>query len=401
MTRAPDTSLTTLLRSGVAAFAVCTLYSGLAQYWHDARGGPASLYAIVAVVGASLGLAALTPYRPTRLFRSPLLLWVYLYLLMSTAWGVWREVHTPNTDQMLIDRYRSMALVVAMALLFDDRRARSVGRYAVVAVATFTALVNVAEGLGLVRFVDALARTPGRAGGLLGNPNQAGFVIVFGLAAGIEGIPRPLRFPAVLVAACGVAATFSRSATLAFFVAVIVLLWRRALPPWPTVLAGIGLTALVARTSGSLEALLESGGALNPDTLARMSLTADDSGRAGLARKVWGMFVDSPWVGQGIGSERSGRMSHNMYLSLAAEHGILGLLAFPALVLAAVARNPGALPFGLVFLVAGMFGHGFLEQEPGLVCLALAAARPLDAERAATPDGGAEPCPATSGGRLA
>jgi O-antigen ligase len=401
MARAPHDPLMSPLRSGVAAFAVCTLYGGLAQYWHDARGGPASLYVIVAVVGASLALLAMAPHRPTRALASPLLVWVYLYLLMSTAWGVWRAVHTAQTDQMIIDRYRSMALVVAMALLFDDRRTRSVGRYAVVAVAIFTALVNVAEGLGLVRFVDVLARTPGRAGGFHGNPNQAGFVIVFGLAAGIQGIPRSLRFPVVLVAACGVAATFSRSATLALAVAVIVLLCRKELPLWPTVVAAVGLGAIVVRTSGRLEALLESGGALNPDTVARMTMTADDSGRAALARKAWGMFVDSPWVGHGIGSERGGRVSHNIYLSLAAEHGILGLLAFPALVLAVVARNPGAVPFGLVFLTAGMFGHGFLEQEPGLICLALAAARPLDPEAVATPVTGAEGCPATSGRGLA
>jgi O-antigen ligase len=367
--------MSSVMRCALAAFAVATLYSGAALYWHQARGGPKPVYFILLIVGCAVALLAADPHRPARFFRSPLLLWAYLYLLMSTAWALWRTTLSPMTDQALVDRYRSMAFVVALAILFDDQRARSVGRISVVAVALVAALVHVGEALGFIRFVDMLERTAGRAGGLYGNPNQAGLVIVFGVAVGITAVPRALRLPVVLVAACGVAPTFSRSAFLCMFVLVAVLLWRRDVSPWPTMLSTVGLAVALAWTGGRLEALLDSAGALNSDTLARLTFRADDSGRQALAARAWQMFIESPWVGHGMATERAGRISHNMYLSLAAEHGVLGLIAFPALVVAICLRHRTALAFGLVFLVAGFVGHNFLEQEPALLCVALAAAR--------------------------
>jgi O-antigen ligase len=111
-------------------------------------------------------------------------------------------------------------------------------------------------------------------------------------------------------------------------------------------------------------------------------MTADDSGRATLAAKAWRLFLESPWVGHGIATEHYTRISHNMYLTLAGQHGLLGLVTYPALVFAFSFRNRAALATAAVFLVAGLISHNLLENEPALLCVALVAARPPTASEA-------------------
>jgi O-antigen ligase len=392
---------TVLWRCALATVGVWSLYSFAAQYVHAAFNGPKPLLFVAALVAASLAVLAMEPHRPTRALGSPLLLWTFAYLVMTTAWTIWRTTLSSQTDQALVDRYRSMAFLLAMVVAFDERRSRQVGRVGVVLVAMISSVVNVAEEVGLIAFSDSLERTEGRAGGLYGNPNESGMAIVFGLAVGMSAVPRALRLPVLLVAAAGIGATLSRSALLCLCVLIVVLLWRKELDLVPTVLVGAGVAALLVFTGGRLEALLDTGGALNKDTIGRLSMKADDSGRAGLAAKVWRMFLDSPWVGHGLATEREGRMSHNIYLSLAAEHGVLGLLLVPALLGALVVRQREAVAFALVFGVAGFFGHRFLEQEAVLLCLALAAANPLaGGEDEAESEPGSEPIAPGPSGQL-
>jgi len=367
------------LRCALAIAAPVALYSNLTQYAEAALGGPKPLFLVIAIVGGAIGAVATEPHRPSKLLRSPLLLWCYLYLLLTTAWGIWRWNVGGPTDQSIADRYRCVAFLVAMAIAFDDGRARRLGRIAVVGVALFTSCVTIAESAGVLVFDDSLHRTLGRAAGFYVNPNLAGLAITFGLAVGISVVPRVARIPVLLVGAAGIAATFSRGALLCLAVLVAFLLWRKELNPLWTAVAVAGVALWLAFNGGSLEAMLDTSGVLNRDTLARLSMEADDSGRVALARKVWHMYLDSPWVGQGLATERAGRISHNIYLSLAAEHGVLGILAYPALLVAIAWRHRRAVGVALVFLLAGFFSHNLLEDESALLCLALAAARPLGA----------------------
>ena len=369
--------MSSVLRCGLAILGVCALYSGLAQYWESAYAGPRPLYPILVLVAGSITILAVEPRRPTRALRSPLLVWAYLYLLMSTGWGIWRKAFSPDTDQALTDRFRSVAFLLAMAVIFDDRRARTMGRMAVVLVAVISSFVNIGEALGAITFNDALRRTAGRAAGLYVNPNGSSLVIVFGLAAGIAVVPRLLRVPVLLIGACGVAATFSRGSLGCLAVLVLVLLYQKEVGVASTALATVGVVAGLAFQGRFLHEVLDVGGALNGDTLGRIAMTADDSGRWLAASRAWDLFVDSPWVGHGVAVEQQGRIAHNMYLSLAAEHGMLGLLTYPGLIFALLLRNRPALGMAAVCLVAGLTSHNLLEGEPSLLCFALAASQPL------------------------
>jgi O-antigen ligase len=379
-----DACTTAWLRSGLAALAVAALHSGAMLYWHLARGGPRPLYAILALVAGSAAILALEPHRPAPALRSPLLVWTWAYLLVTSAWGVWRPAYGEEIAQTIVDRFRSTAFLFAMVIVFDHPRARTLGRYGVLAVAAISSIVNVAEALGLIAFEDTVRRTAGRAAGLYINPNGAALAIVFGLAAGLTALRRRWRVPALLLAGCGVAATFSRGGLACLALLVLVLLWRREVPLWTTVAAAALLVVVVS--GPVLRGLLESSGTLNRDTLARLAMTADDSGRLGLAAQAWQLFLESPWVGHGIATERAVRVSHNMYLTLAGQHGILGLLVFPALVFAFSFRNRAALELAAVLLAAGLISHNLLENEPALLCVALAASlRPAPSRAGGAP----------------
>jgi hypothetical protein len=51
----------------------------------------------------------------------------------------------------------------------------------------------------------------------------------------------------------------------------------------------------------------------------------------------------------------------------------VGLALFPALALALVLANAGALPFAVVLMVAGFFSHNLLDDRTSLLAIALAA----------------------------
>jgi hypothetical protein len=120
------------------------------------------------------------------------------------------------------------------------------------------------------------------------------------------------------------------------------------------------------------------------------------SGRFGLAKSTWAVFTDHPGVGVGVGAqplasrEETGRRaeasaSHTTPLTVAAELGVLGLLAYAAFLvgsartaLLAARRELGVgVVLGAAFLllvVHSLFYAGFYENPAVWAAVALAAA---------------------------
>lgn len=372
---APAGSLAAV-RSALALGAVLLFFTGVVDWLFLARSGPKPLHFILAL-GAAVALAsALEPRRPMPLLRSPLLAWIALYFLATTLWGVFMQ-NRPAVVQVLVDRYRSVFLLAACAALFGDPRVRRVAHLAVAAAVAGASALNVAEALGAVGDLDTLEHVAGRAAGLYLNPNDAGLAIVFGLATSATALPRAWRVPLLAAGAVGVAATFSRGALACLALLAVWLLWRREIDTWPAALVAGLLGATLLLGSDRIVSFADSHGILNDDTWARLRLKADDSGRGEVALKAWQMFADAPLLGNGLGASRTWDLpeyAHNMYLSLAVDHGALGLLLFPALALALAAAGRRPPPFWPVLLLAGLFSHNLLEAGPPLVCIALSAA---------------------------
>lgn len=366
--------------SALALAAVAYFFTGIDRYGQVSWGLPQPVFVVAAFTAAALVLAVTAPRQPMVLLRSPVTGWAVAFCAVTAAWAIGAGP-TEEVVAELSSRCRSVAFVVALMLALDAPEARRAAALAVVASVVVASLLNVAELLSFVRFAELpeLERVIGRPGGFYVNPNIAGLAIALGVAATLERVPSRARVPLCVLSAVGIAATFSRGAAACFVLALIVLSARGAFRSWQLLLAGVAIVfaLLLAFQYAS------SHGLLNENTVARVRLAKDDSGRLDLARYAWAAFVRSPWTGEGLGFVRGGTgQPHNMLLYLAADQGFVGLLLFPALGLALVIRNRAALAFSAGFVLAGAFSHNLLEDRALLVLVALAAAGGAAARRA-------------------
>jgi hypothetical protein len=360
------------LRAALVLCGAFCFFTSFDLFAYASGSGPKPAVLVYAFCAAAGALALLQASRPTSLHRSPVVLWLVFFVLVNLAWGVTMSGAQP-AFQELVDRMRSMILLAACLVVFDDPRARRLGLQAVGVAVVLVSLLNVAELLRLVEFssVENLRRVPGRAGGFYGDANAAGQCIALGLALAVPSLPRRWGVPLLVVGAAGIAATFSRSAAACFVVLFAWLLWRR------TFGAGqLGVLVLCGVAAVSLGiGYLQSFDVLNDNTAARLAGDTDDNGRALLAWRAWDSFLSAPWAGSGLGSTNLWEaMPHNTFLALAVDHGVLGLLAFPALGLALAAADRASVGFAMALMTAGLFSHTIVQGRPFVFLIALAAA---------------------------
>jgi hypothetical protein len=380
------------LRCALALAGVCLFFTNLDSYAFAANSAPPPVLLVQVFAGAAAILVLGSPRHSIPLLRSPLLVWTWFYFLVTTVWALWMR-DAPEVIQDLHDRYRSIVFLLTFAVLFDEPRARRVAMLAVAAGVTAASLLNVAETLSLVTFPDlpGHSRAAGRAAGFYINANGSGLAIAFGLPVAITALPKALRAPLLLLSAVGVIATFSRGAAICFLLVFVWLVWRRTFGgTWAVVL----LTSCVVLLLAYVIAYGQTHNLLNDDTSARLMLTKDDTGRLALTLKAWNIFLSSPLIGEGLGSTRVWNeplYAHNMFATLAADHGVIGLIMFPALGFALIAASGGAAGgFALALMAAGFFSHDLLTERFVLLLAALAASNGASVPSAtlhALPDG--------------
>jgi hypothetical protein len=365
-----------LVRVALVVAGVLVFFTGIDNYAFQFWGGPAPLRFIVVWVGAAAVLAVWEPHRPLGLLRSPLLAWLVFFFAMTALWAVWMRASTLVHEEFNA-RLRSIAFMAAFAIILDSPRARRAAVVLVAAGVVLAACINVGELTGLVTFMkQEELRVLGRPGGFYINPNDAGLAIVFGLAVVASRIGEPWRTLLLVIGTIGVLATFSRGAQVTLIVLVAMLAWRREAAAWPFVLAGLVGVIVLSQTTDVFGAL-ESRRLVNEETWARLMFAQGDSGRGSLAVKAWTAFAQAPLLGQGLGATvdwGASNSSHNQFLNLAGDHGILGLLTFPALGVAIAYRNPSAVPFVVVLMLSGLFSHNLLENRALLLVTVLGAA---------------------------
>jgi O-antigen ligase len=360
------------LRCALVLLGTLAFFTSLDLFAFEILSGPRPAYLVYGYCAAVAALVLLDPNRRTSLHRSPVVLWIGFFLLVTLLWGIGIST-APQAFQELIDRLRSIALLAACMIVFDEARASRLGVLAVSLAAVLVSLLNLAELVRLVEFpnVPNYPRVPGRASGFYGDSNAAGQSIALGLAVAIPALRKRWRVPLLVVGAAGIAATFSRSAAVCFVILFAWLLWRRALGAAQLALLSVAALVIVSVGIG----YLQSHDFLTDNTAARLAGAADDSGRGYLATRAWEAFESSPWIGNGLGATNAWeKMAHNTFLTLAADHGVLGLIAFPALGLALAAGNRTAVGFSLVLMTAAMFSHTLIQGRTYVFLIALAAA---------------------------
>lgn len=325
---------------------------------------------------------------------NPLKYWVFFYLILAGLWFI----PSSQTD-VVFDVFRgkirsALFMLLILFILSGDEIIQRWARRALLACVVFAVFNNVFEALNPFSFVPMGHEfsNPGRSAGLYINPNRAGAAIILGAIFGIGVLPDRFKTAFVMLCTIGVITTFSRSAILGWFV-VCLIFSRQKLLSLKSLAQSFLLIAVLAIFSFTfVVSYMEDQTGVNvPLLLERMEwlsspmdIEGDDSGseRKQVAKHAWEIFTDHPILGNGIGSTYAWDediSTHNMYLFFMADHGFIGVLILPLLVIVSVWKAEGearriAVPFAFFVLFFGFFSHNVVEEFYFLINYALMSA---------------------------
>jgi O-antigen ligase len=329
-----------------------------------------------------------------RLTQRPLVFPAVLaaYACVCLAWYVGQ-----GGGDLVVLRQRMLGLIFCSAcyLVFTtSENALLVARKVLLVVVIGSVLLNLYDISHPYVLIPAYSEfaTVGRAAGLFINPNQAGTALVLGLVLSIRLVPPRWRVASVIFVASGVAVTWSRSAMLSFAVACFGLtIGRHGLLTRRQVLSALVVGAAAAWATWLVVAAeIEQRFNIDPAVVIdRLLWILDPSGRSDfsqterlhLMQRGLDQFLASPLWGNGIGStelwaERTS--THNLYVMLASDFGVLGLFVLPVIVIAAMGGIPSQVREvtvgGLIILIWGLFSHNVLGEFYVLVSIAMLAA---------------------------
>lgn len=290
-------------------------------------------------------------HHPARLFPDSAVLVPVVALLAVVVLGVaWSDSLRPENSILIMPMY--VAFVFVAPSLIEDRRdiERIVGAFLLIA--ALLAVVAIAQRLvGVFNWRTILVQSDDysyRSNATFADPNNLAryFAISMSLAVGLLLSTGPRRqtvylaLPMLVLSAVGIVATASRSGWLVLiFCTFLVVL----ISPISRYTKG----KLVFGSAGALVAMLAlllfQGGADAERVKSLASGVQAIGQREFLIRAGWQMFLDSPLIGVGSGNYQHSltvsylyliptwartTLSHTSIVSLLAELGIVGLLAF-------------------------------------------------------------------------
>lgn len=318
--------------------------------------------------------------------KNALLLWCAGYIVISILWFyVSSQGEIPW--QELRYRFQSVLILCVFFSMYFGQDPIRLARLTLAGVILFDVGINVYEF-----FVpDSFSTVFGRSAGLYLNPNIAGECMVLGMVLSVTALPRPLRLPFMVLTGIGVFATFSRAGILTWAISVAGFLLLKQVRPKDLLIGmTLGSCLIVLVLLPRLDALLsalDNAQTINSNVLDRLAWFTDPTGvenhstweRRYIAARAWEKFEDGPVIGHGTGSSYEAEISpHNQYLAFMLDHGVLGLLIFPSLVLAVIWNARAGVKlvgriFGTVLLIFGFFSHGLLGEPTHLLLFALMA----------------------------
>jgi hypothetical protein len=379
-------------RLGFAVFLIALEFSGLMQFatfgsrdlFHTSSAKvhissysfQALGYLMVAVV------SVLDPRSVRKLFAQPIFQWTVVTVAVFTSGMFIRAFNPPAALEgygfvrVFLIRLNALGFMLTCVMMFEGEMVLRAVKRTVALSTLFTVAVNICELMHLWIFSTARLNW-NRAVGLYDNPNAAGVAVVFGCVIGLSAVPRRWRELFILACAAGVAATFSREAMAGLLVVILSASWGRSVAI-PRMLIMVTAAAMVV-VALNLGAALQRQGVLTPELQARLGIGISDPSaqqHARIAEKVWQQFEHAPLLGNGFGTTAfwaGENESHNLYLSFMADHGILGVLLVPALVLCLAHGSWDYYGFAFAFLIWCMFNSDFFIDPFAQISLAIMA----------------------------
>lgn len=376
---------------------VITYYTGILTFI-EGRGG----IEIPAIVLSFCFLVASLPLilRRMSLRLTPLIIWCWIYLLVLLL-GLASAEDPSFAVSYFAGRVGWIVAIIACTIVFSNSSGREQAIRTTMTMAVLSAFWNL---LGFL-LPAVNAGGGGRAYGLHLNPNSSGIALVLGMIVTDNSVPAHRRLAFRLLIGAGVLATFSRTAILAWLLAMVIGyrsnlqgLIRPSFIPY----AAIAVTSIMF-------ALLSGGSLWEPirDRISGYGLTSrvefftegslDNSSihvRMDVARTALDIAMEEPLFGHGTASVASTPAfanvggTHNVYLEGAMDYGFFGVLLYLLLPISAVTVVEAkrvhvmtALQYVAVFWFAGLFVQNSIYHLYFMVTLALVAAVVTDCKR--------------------
>jgi O-Antigen ligase len=321
-----------------------------------------------------------------RLVQKPIFKWTFAVLTLFT-WGMLvRTFYTPPGIPSY-DFLRTFGLQVhaigfmlTCVVIFDHPKVLAAAKTGIAVATLLGIIINLYE----LFHPGTFSSTYGRAAGLYVDSNCSGMALVLGCLVGLTAIPARWREIFLMFTAAGVVVTFSREAMLAFAIVAAGAILSRTLAPHRLIVGGVLACALFST--------LELGNAIrgsqswNAANLERLSFATGDTSaqdRLQLARQILEKFEAAPLFGQGFGTDEFwGEIeSHDFFLNMLANYGILGVFVIPTLVLSVRRKSWDSNVFGLVFLIWSFFLHMVLLLPFSLIIIAIQAVESAQPKR--------------------
>ena len=345
----------------------------------------------IATYGVCGLILALDRSNAPRLVQKRIFKWTFAVLTLFT-WGMLVRTFYAPPGIPSYDFFRTFGLQVhaigfmlACIVIFDHPKVLAVAKTGVV----WATLLGVALNLYELLHPGTFSSVDGRAAGLYVNSNDSGVALVFGCLVGLTAIRPRWREIFVVLVAAGVIVTFSREAMLAFGIVTAGALLGRSLLPHRLIVGGVLAFALFS----ALELGNSLGGSQSwsASNIARLGFGMEDASaaeRLSLGRNMLEEFEAAPLFGHGFGTDEYGaaaQPSHDFFLNMLANYGILGAFIIPALLLSVRRKSWDSNVFALVFLTWSFFMHLVLVQPFSMVIIAIEAAEPPQPKRLHAP----------------
>ena len=319
--------------------------------------------------------------------KSPVTIWCFGYAWLSILWFLpfsqseiaWQELRW---------RFLTIIEILTFLMIFREPAATKLARKTLVAAVLVGVALNIYELFAPMSF----SQTMGRSAGLYQNPTMAGEALVLGMIFSVTVLAPRYRGPFILLTGIGILTTFSRSAIPAWVVAVAGLIFVGRLSLKDFLVSGaLGLLLVVMILLPRWDQLLTTGersGTLNANVKERLEWFTDPIGvsdyssweRQYLAKQAWEKIAQRPLLGSGTGSSYEAAIPpHNQYLSFMLDHGLIGVMILPLLILAATWGARGetrgvAIVFSCVIMMLALSTHTIFITGYSLIVLSLMAA---------------------------
>jgi O-antigen ligase len=240
-----------------------------------------------------------------------------------------------------------------------------------------------------------------RPAGFYINPTKAGAALMLSMIFGIDVVKQKYRIPFMLIIAVGILLTFSRSAMITWVAAFSIYIFTKLAidRPYKLILPIVTIFAIfiIANPLKLIVEPLVDAGLVSYSVQQRLEWMQDPSKsetddsaseRKDVARLGWQTFGESPFWGHGIGTtyKWNARVStHNMYLYMMADHGIIGLILLPTMIFVPLYQNK-AVPFSMMvsyvlfMVLIGFFSHNVMEERYLILSVSFLAAMKTNPE---------------------